>query len=226
MAMLKPNLLVVAHPDDEAIFFGGLVLRERRVPWHLVCVTDGNADGRGPQRHADLLKAAKALKINMVEHWDFPDRFNERLDTDQLVNRLRKLPSSKTVFTHSILGDYGHPHHQDVSYAVHKAFHKRTPVWSVAYNCLPEKRFHLTKAELRLKQKILTEIYQQETQRFIHLLPAQSTEGFVQVSLSEAEHLYKVLRFREPLVPAKLKIYRWLARQLPQTAYGGMERPF
>lgn len=224
--MLKPNLLVVAHPDDESIFFGGLVQRERKLPWHLICVTDGNADGRGSQRHADLLKAAKTLKIKRTDQWDFPDRYNERIDIDRLIRKLSALPPPKAVFTHSIVGDYGHPHHQDVSLAVHRAFHKKAPVWSVAYNCMPRKSIALTSSEFKLKSKILTDVYQSETRRFIHLLPATSCEGFVQVRLNEVEHLYEVLAHKSAPNPKKLEVYRWLAPRLHETAYGNLERPF
>lgn len=224
--MLKSNLIVVAHPDDESIFFGGFVQRERKLPWHLVCVTDGNADGRGSQRHADLLKAAKTLKIKRTDHLDFPDRYNERIDVDRLIRRLSSLPPPKAVFTHSIVGDYGHPHHQDVSLAVHRAFHRKAPVWSVAYNCMPQESIVLTHSEFKLKSKILTDVYQSETRRFIHLLPATSFEGLVQVRLKEVEHLYEVLAHKSALDPKKLKVYRWLAKRMHETAYGNLERPF
>ena len=49
------RLLVVAHPDDETIFFAGVIQSKRDLPWHLVCLTDGNADGRGKERHLELL---------------------------------------------------------------------------------------------------------------------------------------------------------------------------
>ncbi|MGB0114119.1 MAG: PIG-L family deacetylase [Ilumatobacteraceae bacterium] len=40
-----PTTVVVPHPDDEALLFGGLIasLRERGVPVHVVAVTDGEA---------------------------------------------------------------------------------------------------------------------------------------------------------------------------------------
>jgi LmbE family N-acetylglucosaminyl deacetylase len=243
MAARKMNLLVVAHPDDETIFFGGLVQSEKRYPWRLICVTDGNADGRGGARHAELMSAGRTLGIKQVEQWAFPDRFNERLDTVALTVKLEEVRRAAAadgtvaaVYTHSILGDYGHPHHQDVSYAVHKAWSAggnggrgsgpRAPVWSVAYNSLPTHLVKLTAAQFRRKQQILTGTYRQETQRFIHLLPALATEGFVRVGLAEVEHLYRFLRARERLDAKKLRVYRWLAEELPQTAYGGMERPF
>ncbi len=226
MRKLKSNLIVVAHPDDESIFFGGLVQRERKSPWHLVCVTDGNADGRGQDRNRDFRKAAKTLKIKRAEHWDFPDHYNERLDLDRLIANLKKLEKPKTVFTHSILGDYGHPHHQDVCLAVHRAFDGQVPIWSIAYNCWPKKSLQLTAKEFKTKTHILTDVYQSETRRFIHLLPATSSEGFVQVGLAEVEHLYRVLRHKEPIEPKKLKVYSWLAHSLGDTAYGVLERPF
>src|SRR5258706_13608203 len=46
----KPGLLVVmAHPDDESMGCGGLILRHTRagVPVHLICATRGEAGGSG-----------------------------------------------------------------------------------------------------------------------------------------------------------------------------------
>ena len=111
--MKKHNLLVVAHPDDETIFFGGLVQVYRRRPWKVICVTDGNADGEGEKRKKDFFSACTQLIAKSFEMWDFPDRFGQRLDIDRLAQRL-KTENAAEVFTHGALGEYGHPHHQDV----------------------------------------------------------------------------------------------------------------
>ncbi|MGE0762366.1 MAG: PIG-L family deacetylase [Bdellovibrionales bacterium] len=227
MARVKPNLIVVAHPDDESIFFGGLIQRERRQPWRLICVTDGNGDGRGQQRHQELLAAAKALKINQVEQWGYPDRYSQRLEVEDLSARLKKISSQvRTVFTHGILGEYGHPHHQDVSYAVHCAFHRLRPVWSVAYNIQPQKRITLTPRQFALKCKILSDTYRLETERFLHLLPATADEGFCRLSQVEVEAVYATVRWQQPLKTTALKHHRWLAKILSETAYCGLQRPF
>src|ERR1043165_2582375 len=86
----KYNLLVVAHPDDESIFFAGLVLQKRSHPWRVLCVTDGNADGNGAARAADFAEACKQLKVKDFAMLGFKDKFEERLPLNELIALLQK----------------------------------------------------------------------------------------------------------------------------------------
>ena len=67
--MKKYNLLGVAHPDDETIFFGGLLQVYRRRPWKVVCVTDGaprrlpDAAALAERRHEELCAALDAAGL-------------------------------------------------------------------------------------------------------------------------------------------------------------------
>lgn len=225
MSKKKYSLLVVAHPDDESIFFSGLLMNDRSRPWKVICVTDGNADQMGATRADQLMKACKLLKVKF-EHWDFQDRFEERLDTEDLIQRLQKLEKPNVVYTHGILGEYGHPHHQDVSYAVHKTFIKSIPVWSVSYNTLPQKYFRLTKSQYKIKTKIITQIYQSETLRFLNFLPLTSSEGYLKISLAEVEHIYSYFTGKDILSKSKLKIFRHLFDYLKERRALLPTRPF
>jgi LmbE family N-acetylglucosaminyl deacetylase len=217
------NLLVVAHPDDETLFFAGLVLST--TGWDIACATDGNADGQGSERASNFVKACRALKIRKIHQLELPDIYDQRLHIDELTEKLLKLGPFKKVFTHGPLGEYGHRHHQDVSYAVHKAYQK-TPVYSVAYNAFPSHKVHLTPKQFDTKTKILWDIYGQETKRLIHFLPAHSYESFVRVDLREVELIYRHLTEDSALDPRVVKVYRWL---IPYLNGGGgrlSHRPF
>ena len=162
--------MVVAHPDDETIFYGGILQAHRRHPWHVICVTDGNADGDGARRKMDFLAACGQLKVAHAEMWDLPDIYSKRLDLGKIDLRLSNLKRPNAVFTHGILGEYGHPHHQDVSLAVHRHFKHPIQVWGVAYNSFPQKTFRLSKKAFQLKQKILSETYLSQTVNFARYL--------------------------------------------------------
>jgi LmbE family N-acetylglucosaminyl deacetylase len=222
--MKKYNLLVVAHPDDETIFFGGLLQVYRRRPWKVICVTDGNADGQGAKRKADFTHACAQLKIKDCEMWTFPDRFDARLDVAELQKQLMALDASE-VFTHGVLGEYGHPHHQDVCLAVARAFPK-VPLWNVAYNCFAEKIFRLPRRAYDKKCAILSQTYFSETQRFARWLPSANTEGFAQIALSEVEALYDYLALGKPLVSKNLKAYAWFEPYLEAYRSDIAKRPF
>jgi LmbE family N-acetylglucosaminyl deacetylase len=218
--------VIVAHPDDEALFFAGLILSKATTKWHVICVTNGNADGAGARRAEQFKESCRLLKIAKYEMWDFPDIFNKRLQIDELVSRFRELPNFKTVYTHGILGEYGHNHHQDVSFAVHTAFQKRSTVFSTAYNTYPQEKISLSAAQFAVKTKILWKVYGSEIQRLINFIPASSSEGFTKVKYSEVKNIYGALALSQSLDVRKLENYRWLGDWLNSGAAQLRSRPF
>jgi len=205
------NLIVVAHPDDETIFFGGLLQRKRQRDWTIVCLTDANADGHGRKRRNQFEKACARLGVKDAQWWGFPDIYERRLSIDEMIARLQTLPTPHEVYTHGIIGEYGHPHHQDVSYAVHHAFANHPRVYSPAYNTHPDFNVILTKKEFAKKADILAHIYGSETTRFLNLLPATAFEGFLHLDLKEVEALYDFFARKKTLRTRDLRAYKWLA---------------
>lgn len=214
-------LLVVAHPDDETIFFGGLILgRKGDVDWTVVCVTsDGDAN-----RKRQFTDACRALGITESLWWEFVDRYEQRLPIENVIARLRALPAADEIYTHGIVGEYGHPHHQDVSYAVHCAFQGHPKLYSVAYNTFPEFEIQLSPEEFEIKARILTKIYGSETSRFLNVLPSTFAEGFRRLEQREVEAVYDFLARKAPLATEHLKAHRWLVDYLPHLR--DLPRPF
>ncbi|MES2857410.1 MAG: PIG-L family deacetylase [Bdellovibrionota bacterium] len=210
MSRQKYNLLCVAHPDDEVIFFGGLILRKRTLPWTIICMTDANADGMGKKRHKQFNEACKKLGVKDARWWSYRDIYERRLPVEEIRQRLLELPTPQNVFTHGIVGEYGHPHHQDVSFAVHSAFKDHPRVYANAYNALPDFTIVLTKKEFELKSKILVQIYGSETTRFLNLLPATTAEGYVSLDLREVKAVYDYFANGKSLQKKALRSYAWL----------------
>jgi LmbE family N-acetylglucosaminyl deacetylase len=205
--MSQKTHIIVAHPDDETIFFGGLVLSQKK-KWHIICVTDGDADGKGAYRKEMFNQALKRLKAT-GEMWDFSDTYEKRLPIDELVHRLKGLGPQKTVYTHGPLGDYGHPHHQDVCMATHLAF-KKAEIWSPAYNFAPQKVVKLAPATYKKKCAILWDIYNDEIKRFLHIIPATWAEGFTKFDFKTVEAIYSGILTGTLPTRAQLKEMAWL----------------
>jgi hypothetical protein len=80
------TLFVIAHPDDEAMFFAPTILSmHNRSQLHLICLSVGNNDGLGKVREKELYKSCAVLGIpeervriydeeglhdGMKNHWD------------------------------------------------------------------------------------------------------------------------------------------------------------
>lgn len=197
--------MVVAHPDDETLFFGGLIMSKPDENWRIIVATDGNADGRGADRKQELQQACRHLGTDNVVQLSFPDVYENRLDVERLQAELQKHSENVTqVYTHGPIGEYGHPHHQDVSFAVHNLFATKVPVFSPAYNHFPEQRVLLSKAQFDKKFQIISEVYKGESARFMHLLPVTWEEGFSRVAISEVTSIYKYLSGQTKERPKKL----------------------
>lgn len=209
------RLLVAAHPDDESIFFGGSMLTKRDLPWHVICLTDGNADGRGAERSREFAAATKLLGAKKADHWAYADKFPARLPVDEISARLRALPTPKEIFTHGPLGEYGHPHHQDACLATHRAFGAGAKIYSPAWNCNADFLVKLTPAQFKKKTRAYAEIYRKETERFINILPNMASESFRRFTSTEVEALVGFFRRERELSTKALRDYSWAASILP-----------
>ncbi|KAI1477326.1 LmbE-like protein [Daldinia eschscholtzii] len=96
----KRICLLIAHPDDEAMFFAPTVLALTRPELgnHLkiLCLSSGNADGLGEIRKKELVKSGMLLGLNREDDvlvYDSPD-FPDSMTTTWEANKISALLNS------------------------------------------------------------------------------------------------------------------------------------
>ncbi|CAN7938559.1 unnamed protein product [Ixodes hexagonus] len=114
-------LLVIAHPDDECMFFGPSVigLLQQECELYLLCLSIGDYYKRGKERKEELHSSCRTLGIRsdniiIVQHSNMPD------DPDcvwssglvgRIVQKYIKCLSVDAVITFDHFGVSGHPNH-------------------------------------------------------------------------------------------------------------------
>lgn len=94
----KRICLLIAHPDDEAMFFAPAMLALTRPESgnhvKILCLSTGNADGLGETRKRELQKSAKVLGLrHESDVWcddipDFPDSMTTTWDSQKISSLL------------------------------------------------------------------------------------------------------------------------------------------
>jgi LmbE family N-acetylglucosaminyl deacetylase len=126
----KPTkLLVVCHPDDEAIFFGDWLMgngRETKV----VCLTSSmdhevwhNDKSRTRFKELqDSLRVAGVSYFECLEQTPSLNNFENRGCIEAFLNRVKNETDWDTVVTHNQYGEYGHMQHVEAHEMVKEIF--------------------------------------------------------------------------------------------------------
>lgn len=119
------TLLIIAHPDDETMFFGptiiNLIERDRNLT--ILCLSDGNANNLGAKRIRELNEVVKAfgprVSFNIIDNIGIVDGMNVEWDADVLSKIIGEYIKSnrleeETVITFDSYGVSGHPNHRSI----------------------------------------------------------------------------------------------------------------
>jgi LmbE family N-acetylglucosaminyl deacetylase len=100
--------VVVAHPDDETLWCGGLMIRYPG-DWTVICCSTPKRDPiRAQKFHAACIELGAAKS---TIYWRTETRNEPLLDLDAAIGDLSRFD---LVVTHNKEGEYGHPHHKQV----------------------------------------------------------------------------------------------------------------
>ena len=120
-------LLVISHPDDDAIFAGALQRRLAAHAWIVVCLTatPGTLRGRELLRWQSEL-GTRAERVHFLGEVDEPSDYRSgrsSIAPESVTKRLSALALAPgLVVTHNAEGEYGHPHHALVHSAVARVY--------------------------------------------------------------------------------------------------------
>jgi hypothetical protein len=180
------TLIVVAHPDDEVLWFSSILSRRR---CEVICVTSGRDADDTRERRAAFSECMKAYNVSrywFLQHLDGPGRLDvERLILDLLPWSLRDYAA---VYTHGPFGEFHeHKHHQDVCYAVHQAFDR---VVSISWNAFPTIVNKLSLEEFEKKRRSLGTTYHVEYRNIKTMYPISAVEAFARFPKAAVEGFY------------------------------------
>ncbi len=189
-------IAIVAHPDDETIWMGGKILREKNWSWVVLSLCRKDDPDRAPKffRVCRLLNA-KGFMSDLDD--ENPEKSLESID--EVVKRIDPIVHDKFfdfVFTHGENGEYGHKRHVEVHKSVME-MQKSGLIKLKNLFCFDYKRqespFMCVPNENAQEKLKLTEFEFSEKRRLIHEVYGFRKDIFEYLSCSELETFKKVI---------------------------------
>ena len=112
-------LVAVAHPDDEVIWMGGLILRYPQWDWHILSLCRADDPDRVPRFYQAANRLNAKGCISDLDDSPVPAPLSS--DLSEIKSRIEFLVPRQydLVFTHGVNGEYTrHPRHEQVNKAV------------------------------------------------------------------------------------------------------------
>ncbi|XP_074603454.1 phosphatidylinositol glycan anchor biosynthesis class L [Brevipalpus obovatus] len=133
----RSTLLLIAHPDDESMFFGPLLIQliaKSPETVYLMCLSSGNNYGQGEIRKKELVDAMKLLtlppeNVFLLDDKEIKDGFHEVWDHQHVSDLVSKRIDSlniTNVISFDEHGVSGHPNHIDVFKSIEELARRRS----------------------------------------------------------------------------------------------------
>ena len=170
---MKKVLVIVAHPDDEVIWMGGLLIRNK-IKWDTTIISLCRASDK--DRNPKFQKVCKKLNVKGFI-FDLNDKNLDSLNQEEILNILKKFSGKYDyIFTHGKNGEYGHIRHKECNKTVIKCLNqgllksKNVFLFSYIkkennyqnfciYNSSADKLIKLNNKELSEKKYLIKKIY-------------------------------------------------------------------
>ncbi|SCU99856.1 LAMI_0G01288g1_1 [Lachancea mirantina] len=169
--------LVIAHPDDEVMFFAPTLLQidrylDQDIQLRVICLTSGNAEGLGPVRSAELKRSVHILlpdrsvhvtvadlEDSMQVNWDIEDA--SQIIANQITD------NAPVIVTFDSIGVSGHVNHISCFDAVNRFAKTHKPVATYALKSQKSRLLKFT----GLVRPILSAWLRRENQEYFSTYP-------------------------------------------------------
>jgi len=187
--------VIVAHPDDETIWMGGKILREKGWEWTVLSLCRKDDIDRKPKFFSVMKELNVRGFISDLED-DHPEQ--KLADLEEVVRRIEPVAHDKkfdAVFTHGANGEYGHNRHIETHNAVNRMIEggllackelfvfdyvrKENP-FRCEINPKAPLKLELTRAEHERKKYLIAKVYGFSENSF-ECISCCATEGFRKV---------------------------------------------
>ncbi len=158
--------VIVAHPDDETLWAGGLILMNPQARWTVITICRRSDPDRAPK----FLEALEALSASgaMGDLDDGPEQIPlSEQDIQDTIMELLPLNKFDLILTHSTSGEYTrHLRHEETAKAVLNLWNsdrlQAEQVWSFAYEDGGEKYLPRPEQNADLKINLPDDIWQKK----------------------------------------------------------------
>lgn len=168
----KKALAVVAHPDDETIWMGGTIARNKKIAWTIFSLCRAGDRDRAPK----FKRVCKYYRAKSIIG-DLDDE--GKLSMEEARQEAKKIILEKIdfnefdyIFTHGANGEYGHERHIAVHLAINELIKagKIKPETVFYFNYIKNKKDYLepgnnsivsrlSEEELLEKKRVVAEMY-------------------------------------------------------------------
>jgi LmbE family N-acetylglucosaminyl deacetylase len=173
----KNALLIVAHPDDETIWAGGLIMKNPQVNWTIFSLCRLNDHDRAPKfkKVCDFYQA-KSIMTDLDDEGILTLEQTLPIIEELILNNISQ-KDHHYIITHGVNGEYRHPRHIGVHQAVdrlvktgnlkpetvlyfnYKKISPKKPFSLLTYRNQSDFILNLSNEELEKKKKVMVDLY-------------------------------------------------------------------